>query len=82
MKRGEVRDENTIAVTCTPAIVVAPSGVSHLSSLDRSISHLSSWCHSWRCALPYEHRRGVFHQLLDADEEEHRVLTVDDAMIV
>jgi len=44
IERGERRDETTIAVTSTPAVTVPLSGVSLLSSLHRSLSHLSSPC--------------------------------------
>jgi hypothetical protein len=40
MKRGETRDEKTIAVTGTPVVALPPSGFSHLSSLHRSLSYL------------------------------------------
>jgi hypothetical protein len=42
----ERREERrkTIAVTGTPAVAVAPSSFSHLSSLDRGVSHLSLQC--------------------------------------
>jgi len=44
IKRGEIRDEKTIVVNGTHAVAVASSCFSHLSSLDRGISHLSSQC--------------------------------------
>jgi len=44
IERREISDEKTIAVTGTPAAVVAPIRFSPLSSLDRGISRLSSPC--------------------------------------
>jgi len=44
MERGEMSDKTTIAAAGTPAVVVAPSCFSPLSSLDRGLSHLSSPC--------------------------------------
>jgi hypothetical protein len=44
IERGETSDETTIAVTGTPAVVVAPGRFAELSSLDRGIAHLSSPC--------------------------------------
>ena len=41
MERREMRDDITIAVTCTPAVAVAHGGSSPLSSIYRSLSYLS-----------------------------------------
>jgi len=44
MERGEMSDETTIAVAGTAAVVVPLSWFSLLSSLRRSLDHLSSQC--------------------------------------
>jgi hypothetical protein len=41
IERGAMSDETTIVVTGIPAVIVAPSRFARLSSLHRSLDHLS-----------------------------------------